>query len=97
MLCPNQSSIIVQKDFYSGARNLIDTILNRRLKAEIITSKDTIESIEELIKNSNTKLLHLESPSNPKIDVYDIQGIANICNKHGCLLSIDNTLASPLF
>lgn len=52
------------------------------------------ESIEALIK-PNTKMLYLETPSNPGLDIIDIEFVANICKKHGILFVVDNCFATP--
>jgi len=43
-----------------------------------------------------TRVLHLESPINPTLVVFDVQAAAALGHQHGCLVSIDNTIASPL-
>lgn len=52
------------------------------------------ESIEALIK-PNTKMLYLETPSNPGLDIIDIEWVANICKQKGILLVVDNCFATP--
>jgi cystathionine beta-lyase len=55
---------------------------------------DKISSIESYI-NSNTKLIWLETPTNPLLNIIDIAGAAKIAQKHSVLLAVDNTFASP--
>lgn len=43
-----------------------------------------------------TRVLHLESPINPTLTVFDIAAAAALGHEHGCMVSIDNTIASPL-
>lgn len=43
----------------------------------------------------NTKLLYIESPSNPAMQVTDIAAVSAIAHEHGCLVVVDNTFASP--
>lgn len=43
----------------------------------------------------NTKLVHIETPGNPTLTISDITAIADIAHRHGALLSVDNTFASP--
>jgi methionine-gamma-lyase len=43
----------------------------------------------------NTKVVYIESPSNPAMQVTDIQAVAAIAHEHGCLVVVDNTFASP--
>ena len=45
----------------------------------------------------NTKLVHIETPTNPLMTLTDIRATADICHTHGCELSVDNTFMSPYF
>ncbi|MEO8406504.1 MAG: aminotransferase class I/II-fold pyridoxal phosphate-dependent enzyme [Chitinophagaceae bacterium] len=55
---------------------------------------NTPEVLEKMIK-PNTKMLFLETPSNPGLDIIDIEYVANICKKHKILLVVDNCFATP--
>jgi O-succinylhomoserine sulfhydrylase len=52
------------------------------------------ESIAALIK-PNTKMLYLETPSNPGLDIIDIEFVSNLCKQHNILLVVDNCFATP--
>ena len=52
------------------------------------------ESIEELVK-PNTKILFLETPSNPGLDIIDLEVVAAICKKNNILFVVDNCFATP--
>lgn len=52
------------------------------------------ESIESLIR-SNTKMLYVETPSNPGLDIIDLEFVAGVCQKHGILFVVDNCFATP--
>jgi O-succinylhomoserine sulfhydrylase len=52
------------------------------------------EDIEGLIK-SNTKMLYLETPSNPGLDIIDLELVAKICKKNNILFVVDNCFATP--
>ena len=52
------------------------------------------ETIEGLIKK-NTKLLYVETPSNPGLDIIDLKFVADICKKHNILFIVDNCFATP--
>ena len=52
------------------------------------------ESIEKLIK-PNTKMLYVETPSNPGLDIIDIESVAAVCKQHNILLVVDNCFATP--
>ena len=51
-------------------------------------------SIEKLVR-SETKMLYLETPSNPGLDIIDIEFVAAICKKHNILFVVDNCFATP--
>ncbi|OFX43889.1 MAG: methionine gamma-lyase, partial [Bacteroidetes bacterium GWA2_30_7] len=53
-----------------------------------------LENITKAIR-PNTKMLYLESPSNPTMDIVDIKAACEIAHKHGILVVIDNTFCSP--
>ena len=52
------------------------------------------ETIEGLIKK-NTKLLYVETPSNPGLDIIDLKYVADICKKHNILFIVDNCFGTP--
>ena len=52
------------------------------------------ETIEGLIK-TNTKLLYVETPSNPGLDIIDLKFVADVCKKHNILFIVDNCFATP--
>ncbi|TSE09920.1 trans-sulfuration enzyme family protein [Aquimarina algiphila] len=55
---------------------------------------DETEKIESLIR-SNTKILYAESPTNPGVDILDLEVLGKIAKKHNLLLIIDNCFATP--
>lgn len=61
------------------------------------TTVDTtqLQEIEEAIQ-SNTKLVYIETPSNPLFKITDIKGVSRITQQHELLLAVDNTFMTPL-
>ena len=55
---------------------------------------DELDRIEEIIQ-PNTKILYAESPTNPGVDVIDLEALGEIAKKHNLILIIDNCFASP--
>ncbi|WP_297761019.1 aminotransferase class I/II-fold pyridoxal phosphate-dependent enzyme [uncultured Muriicola sp.] len=55
---------------------------------------DDLEKVEELI-TPNTKVIYAESPTNPGVDLVDLERLGAIAKKHGLLLIVDNCFASP--
>ncbi|QQR90545.1 MAG: PLP-dependent transferase [Myxococcales bacterium] len=87
--------VVACDDVYGGTRRLFDRIFG---PAKIETSwvdLSTRPSIEAHIKKG-TKLVWLETPTNPLLKLVDIAAIAEQCRKHGIALAVDNTFASPI-
>jgi O-succinylhomoserine sulfhydrylase len=55
---------------------------------------DEIESIERLIQ-PNTKILYAESPTNPAVDILDLERLASFAQRHNLLFIVDNCFATP--
>jgi cysteine-S-conjugate beta-lyase len=86
--------IISTNDLYGGSYRLFTRIFEGfGLKFHFIGMQDAA-SIEEYI-NENTKLLWLETPTNPMMNIIDIEASARIAKKHKLLLAVDNTFATP--
>jgi methionine-gamma-lyase len=87
--------IVMSDSTYIAAYRLINELFPDKFGVEktLVDSGD-LESVKAAI-NPNTKLIHIETPSNPTIKVSDIQAIAEIAHANGALLSVDNTFASP--
>jgi O-succinylhomoserine sulfhydrylase len=56
---------------------------------------DAVEQMEQLV-TPNSKMVYLESPTNPAIDLVDIEKVAQMCKKHNLILVVDNCFASPI-
>jgi cystathionine beta-lyase len=86
--------IIAVDDIYGGAYRLFTHVYEKfGISVRYVDTTDA-QNVEQAIQ-SNTKLIWLESPTNPTLKISDIQGIAKIAKQHGCLLCVDNTFASP--
>ena len=55
---------------------------------------DEVENIESIIR-PNTKILYVESPTNPAVDILDLERLGNIAKKHNLIFIIDNCFATP--
>ena len=65
-----------------------------QISTDLFHVNDSAASIEALIK-PQTKLIYVESPTNPGVDVLDLQMIGDIAKKHSLILIVDNCFASP--
>ena len=88
------SHVLVSKNVYGGVFRLVTKVLNDNdIEFEFIDTTD-LDLIGKSIK-SNTKLIHLESPSNPLLELADIKSISSLCSPKNILISVDNTFMSP--
>ncbi len=87
--------LVVQNTLYGGTVNFIKEEFHKYGIEYTFTNGYKVEDFEEAIQK-NTKLIHIESPSNPLLTVTDIKAIADLGKSKGILTSIDNTFASPV-
>nr|BAF80449.1 mimosinase [Leucaena leucocephala] len=88
--------ILTVEDIYGGSYGFIENLMVR--KAGITVKRvDTsnIENVKAAMTNK-TKLVWLESPSNPQLKISDIREIARIAHAYGAIVFIDNCIMSPL-
>jgi len=86
--------VIATNNLYGGTYRLFTNIYAKYgIKFHFI-GMENINDIESYI-NDNTKLIWLESPTNPMMNIIDIKGAAAIAKKHNILLGVDNTFATP--
>lgn len=87
--------VIFSSVTYIAVYRLLNELFNNKFGVEttIVDTSDPA-NVEAAIR-PNTKLIHIETPGNPTLTVSDIAAIANIAHRHGALLSVDNTFASP--
>jgi methionine-gamma-lyase len=87
--------VIFSSVTYIAVYRLLNELFNNKFGVEttIVDTSDPA-NVEAAIR-PNTKLIHIETPGNPTLTVSDIAAIADIAHRHGALLSVDNTFASP--
>ncbi|NOS92291.1 MAG: cystathionine gamma-synthase [Cyclobacteriaceae bacterium] len=86
--------VITSNDLYGGSYRLFTKVYERTgIKFHFIDLTN-VANIEPLI-NSKTKLLWLETPSNPLMRIIDIEACVAIAKKHKIQVAVDNTFASP--
>ena len=86
--------VICGNDMYGGTYRLFTKVFQRLGIVFHFVNTTDLTQIEKAI-NTKTKLIWLETPTNPLMNVTDIAGAAAIAKKHGLLLVVDNTFASP--
>jgi cystathionine gamma-lyase len=86
--------VITGNDLYGGSYRMFTKLYAPYgIKFHFIDFADP-ENIKQYI-NENTKLIWVETPTNPTMQIVDIEAVAKISKEHMLLLSVDNTFASP--
>ena len=87
--------IILQNAIYGGTRNLINEEFEKfGIEYSYADASDILE-FEKAIRD-NTKVIYIETPSNPLLEITDIEAVAKLAKKHNLVSMIDNTFASPI-
>ena len=87
--------LVVQNTLYGGASNFIREEFPKFGIEYTFTNGFGVSDFEAAIK-PNTKLIHIETPSNPLLTITDIEGVVRLAQNNGILTAIDNTFASPV-
>lgn len=96
-LLKTDDHIIAFDDLYGGTRRLFNRVFSEHFKIHI-TYVDAVNTsaIEKHI-HTNTKMIWLESPTNPLLKLCDIKSISELAKKHNLLVVVDNTFMTPYF
>ncbi|MBC9812881.1 cystathionine gamma-synthase [Crocinitomicaceae bacterium CZZ-1] len=93
MLNPGDE-VISTNDLYGGTYRLFRTIFEKYGIIFHFVDMTDVKTIEEKV-NANTKLIWVETPTNPMLNIIDIKAVATVAKKAGALLGVDNTFATP--
>jgi cystathionine beta-lyase len=85
---------VIQKDIYGGTHHFV-TADFKRFGIDFTFTGNSAGEIEGAVR-SNTRLIYIETPSNPLLMITDIRAAADIGRRHGIVTAIDNTFASPI-
>ena len=86
--------IISSNDLYGGSYRLFTKVFTDfGLKFHFV-EMDDVTKVESLI-NANTKMIWIETPTNPMMNIIDIKAISNLAKQYNILSAVDNTFSSP--
>lgn len=86
--------VISTNDLYGGTYRLFTGIFEKFGIKFHFVGMDNVQNIEQYI-NENTKLLWVETPTNPMLNIIDIKAVSEVAKKHQLTLAVDNTFATP--
>lgn len=88
--------IIIPRDVYGGTYRILNRVFQPI--GVVVRQIDTgdLDAVEKAT-NSTTRIIWIESPTNPRLLITDIAAIGKIAHAHGALMVVDNTFATPVF
>ncbi|MBQ3970237.1 MAG: PLP-dependent transferase [Clostridia bacterium] len=87
--------VIFSKITYIAVYRLFNELFNKKFNVETtIVDVSDLEAVKAAIR-PNTKLIHVETPGNPTLQICDIRALAKIAHDNNAFLSVDNTFCSP--
>ncbi len=93
MLNPGDE-VISTNDLYGGSYRIFKTIFEKYgIKFHFVNMQNPSEV--DVLLNKNTKLIWVETPTNPMMNIVDIKAMSNLAKKVGAMLAVDNTFATP--
>lgn len=94
MLLSKGDHVVLTNDVYGGTFRFVTKVLSRLGIDHTFVDMTNLEEIETSIQ-ANTKVIYIETPSNPTLKITDIRGVVEIAKKHQCLTFLDNTFLTP--
>ena len=98
-LIPANSHIIAGDDLYGGTYRLFERVRKQSMGLEVsyvdLSNPKTVRANLEAARRPNTKMVWVETPTNPLLKVVDLDQVADFANKEGYISVCDNTFASP--
>jgi len=88
--------LVACDDLYGGSYRIFERVMRRYEVETSYVPAGNAAAYERAIR-PNTKMIWLETPTNPLLNVTDIAAVADIAHRHHLLLVVDNTFASPYF
>jgi cystathionine gamma-synthase len=93
VVCEAGSHVVLPADLYGGTFRLVDKVMARwGLKYDLVDQTDP-EALERVVRD-DTRLIWVETPTNPRLDVVDIDAV--VARRRNALVAVDNTFATPV-
>lgn len=95
LLAEGGGNIVSASSLYGAAQESLTHFFPKfGIHTKFVKNRSDVSEYEALI-DENTKAVYLESISNPNVEIYDFEAIAEVAHKHGVPVVVDNTIATP--
>ncbi len=92
VVCEAGAHMVLPDDLYGGTYRLVDKVLSRWGLAYDLVGQTDLEAVRAAVR-AQTRLIWVETPTNPLLNVIDIAGV--VARRGGALVAVDNTFATP--
>ncbi|MDH3403242.1 MAG: PLP-dependent aspartate aminotransferase family protein [Acidobacteriota bacterium] len=86
--------VVASHTVYGGTYRLLTQVLDRYGIASSWVDSSDLANVEDAL-TERTRMVYVETPTNPMMEITDLAGAAAIAHRHGAILAVDNTFASP--
>ncbi|MBO6738709.1 MAG: cystathionine gamma-synthase [Phycisphaerales bacterium] len=93
-LLSSGDKVLLGDDVYGGTNRLFNRVFNQMGIETVMVDMTDPDAINAAM-DERTKLIWLETPTNPTLKIADIKQVASIAKQHGVMLAVDNTFATP--
>jgi cystathionine gamma-synthase len=94
-VCRAGDHVVLPADLYGGTYRLVDKVLTRwGLRYDLVDQTD-LEHLDRVV-GDHTRLVWIESPTNPLLNVVDLAAVIEIAHRRDALVAVDNTFATPV-
>ncbi len=94
-LCKPGDHAVIPDDAYGGTHRLFDKVARPWGLAHSSAPVSDVDAVRAAIRPGETKLVWIETPTNPLLNIGDIEALASVAHDAGALLVVDNTFATP--
>jgi cystathionine beta-lyase/cystathionine gamma-synthase len=94
MLCQPGDKIVAGADIYGGTYRLFHKIVTQAGVSTTLVDSSDLEKLSAAVTD-DTRIVWIESPGNPLLSITDIASVARIAHRHGAILAVDSTFATP--
>jgi len=94
-LIDSGSHVVAMDDLYGGTRRLFSGVRSRSAGLDFsFVDLSDLDKVADAFTN-NTRMLWIETPTNPLLKIVDLKGVVAVARQHGALVVVDNTFATP--
>ncbi|MEA2278438.1 MAG: cystathionine gamma-synthase [Solirubrobacteraceae bacterium] len=93
--CSAGDHVVIPADLYGGTYRLVDKVLTRWGLRYTMVDQTDLDAVAAAV-GDDTRLVWVETPTNPLLNVVDVAGVIEVARRRGALVAVDNTFATPV-